>query len=245
MKYNDVRDLIERMGKRCYRVETPEGVKRMRLSLSAIGDVIEMISRSRKYGTHVPHATVESWESVVPYQSKTTAKQKWERGWNKVLSYLKSSGFWADVQEDIELGLKVGYDTVMKIRNLSFNERDKIKEIAPELVDKTFIEYHMTGLPRVKTMRFSNYKYTNEIQRQRLKDAIESKQHIEINDRANYDISVEFRPANHTFPEDHFAKGSLPTPYHRCWYSEEYKGCGNGHYYLGIDHIHALFYEDD
>ena len=29
------------------------------------------------------------------------------------------------------------------------------------------------------------------------------------------------------------------------WYSEEYRGCGNGHYYLMFDATHAIFYEDD
>ena len=29
------------------------------------------------------------------------------------------------------------------------------------------------------------------------------------------------------------------------WYSEEYRRCGNGHYYLMFDATHAIFYEDD
>lgn len=29
------------------------------------------------------------------------------------------------------------------------------------------------------------------------------------------------------------------------WYSEEYRNCGNGHYYLMFDATHAIFYEDD
>ena len=29
------------------------------------------------------------------------------------------------------------------------------------------------------------------------------------------------------------------------WYSEEYRGCGNGHYYLMFDATHAIFYEND
>ena len=31
----------------------------------------------------------------------------------------------------------------------------------------------------------------------------------------------------------------------RAWYSEEYRNCGNGHYYLMFDATHAIFYEDD
>ena len=29
------------------------------------------------------------------------------------------------------------------------------------------------------------------------------------------------------------------------WYSEEYRGCGNGHYYIMFDATHAIFYEND
>ena len=29
------------------------------------------------------------------------------------------------------------------------------------------------------------------------------------------------------------------------WYSEEYKGCLNGHYYIALDEKHVWFYEDD
>ena len=29
------------------------------------------------------------------------------------------------------------------------------------------------------------------------------------------------------------------------WYSEEYRNCGNGHYYLMFDATHAIFYEND
>ena len=32
---------------------------------------------------------------------------------------------------------------------------------------------------------------------------------------------------------------------YRGFYSEEFKGCGNGHYYLLFDATHAIFYEDD
>ena len=44
----------------------------------------------------------------------------------------------------------------------------------------------------------------------------------------NYNNSVEYNPDGN-----------------RAWYSEEYRGCGNGHYYLLLDEKHAAFREDD
>ena len=45
----------------------------------------------------------------------------------------------------------------------------------------------------------------------------------------SYDISFELKCG---------ADGSK-----RAWYSEEYRGCGNGHYYLAINSTHAIYYE--
>jgi hypothetical protein len=44
----------------------------------------------------------------------------------------------------------------------------------------------------------------------------------------NYDVSFEYN-----------AKAQ------KAWYSEEYRNCGNGHYYIALDHNTALYIEDD
>jgi hypothetical protein len=31
----------------------------------------------------------------------------------------------------------------------------------------------------------------------------------------------------------------------KAWYSEEFRGCGNGHYYVALNSTHCLFVEDD
>lgn len=46
--------------------------------------------------------------------------------------------------------------------------------------------------------------------------------------KLSYDISFRYKP------EDN-----------KAWYSEEYRGCGNGHYYVAIDGSAALFIEND
>ena len=49
--------------------------------------------------------------------------------------------------------------------------------------------------------------------------------------RKGYDNSIEFRLC-----DDGKKRG---------WYSEEFKNCGNGHYYLALDERRAIFCEDD
>lgn len=46
--------------------------------------------------------------------------------------------------------------------------------------------------------------------------------------RTNYDVSFTYRPEKQ-----------------KAWYSEEYKNCGNEHYYIALDANAALFVEDD
>ena len=208
---------------------------------------MEMAKGKKRYGYPLADATIAEWISIAPVVSVVNEEQKWRKGWTKVLARLQASGFWQDVQKDIQLGLDVGLDKIRQMGKLRFDDsfKEKVAEIDPRLVGCSFIEYQMSGLPRVKTMRFSNYKPSNDNYRQRIADAVAQKIPCRIDSRASYDVSLEFRPAGHTYPKGHICEDSKAVPYHRCWYSEEFKGTGNGHYYLGIDAIHALFMEDD
>ena len=47
-------------------------------------------------------------------------------------------------------------------------------------------------------------------------------------DKTSYDVSFQLKAKER-----------------KAWYSEEYRGCGNGHYYLALNHSCALFYEHD
>lgn len=48
------------------------------------------------------------------------------------------------------------------------------------------------------------------------------------NSRTSYDVSFSFNAQAR-----------------QASYAEEFRNCGNGHYYLALDSTHALFYEDD
>jgi hypothetical protein len=68
----------------------------------------------------------------------------------------------------------------------------------------------------------------NQVKLMEIARALHSKQNISISGRTNYDVSFEYNAE----------KGMA-------WYSEEYKNCGNGHYYLALNGTHAIFWEDD
>lgn len=77
-----------------------------------------------------------------------------------------------------------------------------------------------------KSMYFG--KFWNPIKKQTIKECMEKKESVRFSTRVNYDVSFEYDAERN-----------------RAWYSEEYRNCGNGHYYLAIDGNTALFYEND
>lgn len=80
---------------------------------------------------------------------------------------------------------------------------------------------------KLKSMYFG--KYSNEHYKTLIQDAIANKTKFSTPRLNNgYDVSFEYNPDKNA-----------------AWYSEEYRNCGNGHYYIALDHNLAMFVEDD
>lgn len=138
--------------------------------------------------------------------------------------------------------LEIGFEGMQKARAIErrgWDEdvTDELKAIHKGLVYtnsegneviQSELIWKMSRNAEIKTIYFGKYR-TDDI-RQALKEAMENKEPFrEFEQVPNYyDVSVSYDPERMT--------GS---------YSEEYRGYGNGHYYLLLDHEHALFYEDD
>lgn len=85
---------------------------------------------------------------------------------------------------------------------------------------------------KIKKMSFHKYsfqKHDTEYVLGRIANAIDNKEkYISGKYYNGYDVSVEYNPEKNG-----------------AWYSEEFKDCGNGHYYLMLNRTHAVHYEDD
>lgn len=64
--------------------------------------------------------------------------------------------------------------------------------------------------------------------RQNIAEALKNKTSYQCRGSNGYDVSFEYDAEKN-----------------KAWYSEEYVGCGNGHYYLALDSTHAIYYEKD
>lgn len=51
---------------------------------------------------------------------------------------------------------------------------------------------------------------------------------FKYNSLYNYDVGFSYNPKQK-----------------KAWYSEEFKNCSNGHYYLALNNTHAFFIEND
>jgi hypothetical protein len=168
-----------------------------------------------------------------------TPEEKWRKAWNKVLSRLQKSGLWESVQKEIETALSIGYETMNKAYDTERSAgSDKEVEVI-EAIDTRFVELNDEGkkfvkysliwayakMPIVKKMHFG---VLNESILQQIKEAMEKKQTFHADGQHGYDISFEYNAEKN-----------------KAFYSEEFKGCGNGWYYLATDSSHALFFEKD
>ena len=77
----------------------------------------------------------------------------------------------------------------------------------------------------LKSMYFGR---RNKTIKESIKDALKDCNKISFRETVNYDVSFDYDPASN-----------------KAWYSEEYRGTGNGHYYLALNENTALFCEND
>jgi hypothetical protein len=206
--------------------------------------------RKRNYG--YPLHTL-GLTDLLPYSAikRKSDEAVWRDSWLKVKERLEKSKLWVDMLNDIKIALDVGYEKLNQankqywVDNKEIPAKDKyqenglmnakkIQEIDERLVGysedinlyaRTSIIWYMCQPARVKKMNFGIF---NEEKLKHISLCLKKKEACHKRGRKNYDISFEYNPK-----------------IQKAWYSEEFKDCGNGHYYLALDATHALFYEDD
>ena len=237
--FEQVEKLIETRVRHCKVVRFDGREEIIRPFKSSSGTIGVFYKRSRRKGYRLNPYGIKSVEPLIKKQRKTE-EQKWIDAWNKVLHTLQQSGLWIDFQEDIKFALSIGYQKLKKAYDDYWNvcwsnQLDYFKEHYPELIRnndgnevvKSSILFHFAKNPVVKKMRFCRGERNNSILDE-IQKAINEKRSHRYFERYNYDIQFEYNPENN-----------------KAFYSEEFKDCGNGHYYIALNATHALFMEDD
>jgi len=255
--YNQILEELQRYPPTKVKVIYDNGrVENRRLSLySENSEQIFLYGRrKRKWGLLLGPSDyrMNNWKTVKI--TETLPKNvKWERSWQRVLGMLEESGLWKNEVEKIKIILDIGYDKLQQARKedwkkypeLNYEEQrekriQEIKKIDSRLVEKskdteteyTISNFWLYSMPaKIKTMYWGKPYRANKI-KENIANSLKNK--VECHEYQNgawinyYDVTFGYRPE-----------------YNRAWYNEEYRNCGNGHYYIALNATHALFLEDD
>ncbi len=171
----------------------------------------------------------------------------WHRRIQRAVRCMESSGLWPEVRQRFENILASGMTWTDRDRLIEIWSASRQREISPEelaeieryrarfpfafcqdnegedQIDTSYV-YALTAC-KLKAMYFG--RWSDEKDRIR-KALAERRDYRSGRIRAGYDVSFEYDAEKK-----------------KAWYSEEFRGCGNGHYYIALDANTALFVEDD
>lgn len=196
--------------------------KNKRLFISDCGNLCEFKPRSRKRGTII---VCVDWKSVIPQVRTFDRPRVFTRNLQRIITCLEASKFWPDILESLK-----------NLQGLTGEDVNKWYEMEYRELQQAL---HDRGAERISVDMFSsmcqkraiitiNWGKWNDWRRDDFLRAIKEHRQYNMSWTNGYDNSVEYNPDGE-----------------RAWYSEKYRGCANGHYYLLIDEKHAAFREDD
>lgn len=196
--------------------------------------------RSRR-GYRMSAEFFEEQYEIIPLPDPEKA---WKRKVNGIVKRLEKSGLWPEILEQFRNLQKMSYadrETIKAIMRELPYDATRTKEEYEAIFGKFIAKYpflfygdgsvrsdYLYGLSDGKTKSMYFGPYRTKYAKERIGLALREKLKWTETARTSYDVSFEYDPEES-----------------KAWYSEEYKNCGNGHYYLALDESCALFCEDD
>ena len=223
-----------------YRVKTKFGkTKIVRLWLTNDGCVCIMDRGKQCHGHYLNSGFLPesaNWVSLVPCSTEINYVRRLMQRARKAHSILSQSGLWEEIRDEIGIFLALPKEKIEEFvndANENFYENvfeDRYKEgerkypwLSSYKIFETFIKHKRCFVsPNIGGRHYI---------KQRISEAIGNKTDCHYRWTNGYDNTISVEVCK---------DGKF-----RGWYSEEYRECGNGHYYLLFDATHAIFYEDD
>ena len=201
-----------------------------RLGIGSSGRIIELAKGKRNYGYAVSISELEMWKNVFTEKDEKGSEfylLRFIKRLEKVKRILEKTGLWPSILNSIKKMMD-DEDLLKNFCDVYDKEGSYAAYKAYREIGDVNLMCNLYGMksPLKKPSYYHGYTGLEEM----TKNAIENKQNARHRWYGNYDYSVEV---------SHDKGCSM------AWYSEEFKGCGNGHYYLLLDAETALFCEDD
>ena len=227
MTHQEIYNTIKENGAGMYTIIRTDGkTDNVRLFIRNImDDVYQFYKGSRNRGYKID---TEDIISIEPFKKVKDQTKQARRFLTKCVSYLSASGLWVDMLNDFARLLALDDERLMEyINSQDFDHWEKACElnkkygISRRWVDnlKRTIE---RGVKGIKTDKDTT-------------DEIESSIVRRVEGSWFWRMNFDNRFTLHKDKKDGLCAN----------YSEEYKNCGNGHYYFALDSKHAIFCEDD
>jgi hypothetical protein len=214
--------------------------ERVRLCKSTLGDPCIKQRRKKNWGTRI--ASIHSLIDLRPVFQRVTPELQWEKQVKRAIHMLEGSGLWTDFLQRARLCLLIGLPK-LKQAQMIYHEFEKpeaeklakykaidprltkvfeIDRVKREMIDsELFLFIHL----KIKKMFFGA---ENQTLLAAIAKAMKAKTPYSCSARAQYDVGFEYHPEKN-----------------KAFYSEEFRNCGNGHYYIALNETHAMFVEDD
>jgi hypothetical protein len=227
MEYQDIYNVVNANNGKKFSIIYADGKKiQKRMFISTCNDICEFAYRSRTKGRMMSLRGIVSVQPILV--TSDTRIRKCRNNLKNVIKYLTASGFWTPMLNGAKYFLNLTDEEL-----LALCDYDHYHKVMNELRDNDIKWFGSDSFSTlfhkpIKTMNFD--KYDREFQKKRLAEKIANKVNTSHRWVNGYDNSYEVR-----FDSD----------YPQAWYSEEFRGCCNGHYYYLLDNCHAIFGEDD
>lgn len=230
MDYNDVYNTISRKIEKY--VYVLDGKKHeIRLFISTNNDICFAPKRRRNGGYMLSVSEMEKWDSLTKVNkgNKTDLVKRMRKRAANGVAMLNESGLWTDIKIELLKFLDLSDDDI----KTDFVDGDIYETYRSKKYDWLSCYQVFSSLKAKKCWKnpsFDKYDSSKDSVINSVKCAIANKKDIRFAWRNVYDNTLEIISNNGI---------------HTGYYSEEFRNCGNGHYYLLFDATHAIFYEDD
>ena len=226
MNYENAVKFVSENGKKFVVVENGKKVH-YRLFVSN-GVLARYAKGSQRKGYCVPQSLVEMWESIEK-ENNTPVELKLRKTMTTAVKYLTASGLWSNLRTSMEFLLSLTDEELKGVYDLAVNSYNDYRKYCEEN-NIHLSSDELFGLSRGAIKSINYHSWEKDEVRERFAKAIAEKTNYRHRWEKGYDNSIECKMC-----------GDIMC----AWYSEEYRGCGNGHYYLALDERHAMFCEND
>lgn len=232
-----------------FRVTFTNGTTEIKRLFTNSGMVCEYGKGRRTYGHY---AYIDNWQSLEPVKAAPKySYTMFHRNTTKAAALLAASGLWPDMQKRMEVMSKMTeaeynalldiYEKCWDYTSMSEEQRNTMRQAFDSFFTSRGVSgdfYHFKQLSEKSQIISIPFGKDGNYERRMVANHLEQAQQS----AADYDDGFGVRWYG---SYDYSVSVSKKDGVLRGWYSAEYKGCGNGHYYLLLDATHAIYGEDD